>query len=293
MNIVSLLPSSTEILYSIGMGKNLVGRSHECDYPEEVKAIPVLTSPKLNTDQSSEMIDQSVNSLFQRGLSVYNVNEPLLKELEPDFIITQSQCELCAVSFRDVEQAVKQNFKKPPSIIDLKPMGYDDISKNILEIGRNLGSEKKATQLVDSMQRRVRSVEQKLIDLPYRKRVFCIEWLKPLMNAGNWIPEIIEKAGGINVSSKKNEHSHYVSWKELLEYDPDVILIMPCGFDVERSRKELHLLTDHPDWQKLKAARDHEFYLLDGNQYFNRPSPRIAEAVEMTAKILYPEIMAA
>ncbi len=290
--IVSLLPSSTEIVCALGLEDCLVGISHECDYPESIRHLPVCTAPKFNPHVSSREIDQSVKSLLKDGLSVYEVNTKLLDELQPDFIITQSQCELCAVSFNDVQQAVCQMIQSQPVIINLEPNELNDIFTDIRKVAQALDIATKGEALIQKGFNRINSLQyvinkNKLTLL--NKRILTIEWLDPLMNAGNWIPEMIELAGGINVMGKQGEHSHYIQWSDIQAANPDILVVMPCGFSVERAMQEIHLLTSQPEYAQLRAVQQGKVYVMDGNSYFNRPSPRIVDGIEMLAEIIHPD----
>ena len=288
MRIVSLLPSATEIVGALGLQQHLAGRSHECDCPPGVESLPCCTAPKFNPSQPSQDIDRSVLRLVQDGLSVYKLDTALLSKLRPDFVVTQSQCELCAVSFPEVEQAVRELCEHPATVINLEPLDYDDIFKDIEHLGQSLGAAAEATALCSAMRTRISAVEERTKS-SQKKSVFCVEWLAPPMNAGNWIPALVEKAGGINLGSRQGEHSHYTSWQEVGQLDPDLLVIMPCGFGIPRSLQEMKTLQNTPEWQALRPVQEGQVYITDGNQYFNRPGPRIADAVEIMAEILYPE----
>jgi iron complex transport system substrate-binding protein len=289
--IVSLLPSSTEIVCSLGLESALVGISHECDYPASIRHLPVCTAPKFNPHVSSREIDQSVKLLLKDGLSVYEVNTELLDTLHPNFIITQSQCELCAVSFNDVQRAVCQMIRSQPVIINLEPNELADIFTDIQRIADALSVSERGKIFIQQCKNKIDNLQirihkNKLTNL--NKRVITIEWLDPLMNAGNWIPEMIHLAGGINCMGQSGEHSHYMQWDEIVSADPDCIVVMPCGFSVDRAMQEIHLLTSQPGYSQLRAVQTHQVYVTDGNSYFNRPSPRIVDGIEMLAEIFHP-----
>ena len=287
--IVSLLPSATEIVCALGFQDQLVGRSHECDYPQGIDQLPICTKAKFPQGSSAE-IDQSVAALVKNGLSVYEVFGDVLENIKPDFIVTQSQCEVCAVSMKDVEQAVCQLISSRPEIINLEPVGYQDVFEDILKVGQTLGVASRAQNLVQDLQNRIDLVAKTTEQITQKKSVVCIEWLEPLMNAANWVPTLVEKAGGVNLMGEEAHHSHYIQWEDIVSLNPDVILIMPCGFSIDRTLEEIHLLTQLPGWQDLPAIIQKEVYLTDGNQYFNRPGPRLADSVEIISEILYPEL---
>ena len=286
--IVSLLPSATEIAVGLGLRDHLVGRSHECDFPAGLESLPVLTGPKFTSDGSSSGINAEVSRLVKEGLSVYWVDSKKLDELAPDFILTQSQCEVCAVSMQDVEAAVCSLIGSRPQIINLEPLGYQNIFSDFLRAGETLGRTDAAARLVRSVQQGMDDIARLSSALPVKKRVATIEWLAPLMNAGNWIPTIIEKAGGINCLGKEGEHSHYISFDDLNNVNADVFLIMPCGFGIEQSLSELEQLRKEGEWKSF--LQNNEVYVCDGNHFFNRPGPRILESTEIVAEILYPDI---
>jgi len=293
MRIVSLLPSSTEIVAALGRAGQLVGRSHECDFPPEVKTLPVLTEPKFATEGSSREIDQSVRNLVEQGLSVYHINADLLNELAPDVILTQSQCEVCAVNFQEVEAAVRMVVSAEPMVVDLQPIGYPDIFEDITRVGVALRGTNEAEELIKQMQNRIAAVRDKVAPQTTRPTVACIEWLDPLMNAANWVPDLVEQAGAINLFGQSGEHSHELKWEDITEADPDIMVIMPCGYGIAQSRNEMKLLTQQPGWKELKAVKNKKVFLVDGNQYFNRPGPRIADSVEILAEIFHPMLFPA
>jgi iron complex transport system substrate-binding protein len=288
--IVSLLASSTEIVCELGFEENLVGISHECDFPESIRHLPVCTAPKFNAHASSQEIDTSVRNLVEKGLSVYKTDGELLDSLQPDFIITQSQCEVCAVSFKEVEAAVCQMISSRPHIINLEPNTFADIFSDIQKTADALQVSQKGKTLIESYQKRLDFIEKGTAFIQNKPTVATIEWISPLMFAANWIPEMIEKAGGINLLGSAGKHSHYFQWDELLAQDPDIMLVMCCGFDIKRTFEELDLLTTLPDFNQLKAVRNQQFYVTDGNAYFNRPGPRIIDAVEILAEIFHPAL---
>ena len=270
--IVSLLPSATEIVCALGARDRLVGRSHECDFPSGTEVLPVLTEPKVCVDGDSETIHHSVSSILAREVSVYNVHAALLRELRPDVIVTQIQCDVCAVSLRDVEAAVAEMAGVSARIVALNPVGIDAVWADIARVGEAIGRNPDA--LIRSLRDRIDRIAARTQTVP-PKTVAAIEWISPLMYAGTWMPELIEFAGGVSVG---------------LDADPDVILILPCGFSIARSEKDLHFLTARPEWSALRAVRNGEVYIVDGNQYCNRPGPRLVESVEIVAEILNPDL---
>lgn len=288
--IVSLIASSTEIVCALGLESHLVGRSHECDYPPSVTRLPVCTRPKFATNGSSLEIDQRVKTILQQALSVYQVDADLLGQLRPTHIITQTQCEVCAVSLKDVDQAVREMIESKPVIVPLAPNCLADVWADVQRVADALDVADRSRQLIQQWQSRMGNIERKVETLATRPRVACIEWIEPMMAAGNWMPELVEMAGGLNLLGEAGKHSPWMSWEELQEKDPDVMLILPCGFDIQRARQELPTLTSKPGWPNLKAVRERRVYVLDGNQYFNRPGPRLVESLEILSEILHPEV---
>lgn len=288
--IISLIPSSTEIVAALGFADRLVGRSHECDFPESVKRLPVCTEPKFNPEGTSAEIDQGVKTILQEALSVYRVHVDLLKQLQPEVIVTQSQCEVCAVSLRDVEQAVCEWIGSRPRIVALEPNNLSDVWADISRVAEALGIPERGAELVGRLKQRMAAISEKARALPGRPTVACIEWIEPLMAAGNWMPELVEMAGGVSLFGVAGQHSPWMTWEQLVEKSPEVIVVQPCGFDIKRSRKEIPALTHRPGWRDLRAVRDRRVYLTDGNQYFSRPGPRLVESLEILAEVLHPAV---
>jgi iron complex transport system substrate-binding protein len=287
--IVSLIASSTEIVCALGFGEWLVGRSHECDYPGWVRGLPVCTAPKFAVDGTSYEIDQRVKAILAEGLSVYRVDAELLRELRPDVIVTQAQCEVCAVSLRDVEQAVCEWIDSRPSIVSLVPNALADVWRDIRAVATALGAAERGEKLVAALCDRIDAIVERAGALAHRPSVAVIEWIDPLMAAGNWMPELVAMAGGVNLFGRAREHSPWMTFVELVERDPDCILVIPCGFDIPRTRSEMSTLRARPEWRGLRAVREGRVALADGNQYFNRPGPRLVESLEILAEVLHPE----
>ncbi|MBU6450876.1 MAG: cobalamin-binding protein [Cyanobacteria bacterium REEB67] len=308
MRIVSLIASSTEIVHALGLGKYMVGRSHECDYPQSVKSLPICTGPKFAVDGSSYEIDQRVKAILQESLSVYKVDAQILDDLSPSHIITQAQCDVCAVSLKDVEAAACEMVKSHPAIISLEPNCLEDYFSDLLKVGRALDCEATAQKLIDESRQRIENVRARAVEALSARReakqkagaqevltprtVAVVEWIEPLMAAGNWMPELVELCGGINLFGIAGKHSPWMTFAELIEKDPDVIVVTPCGFDNERTLTEMHLISGHAGFRDLKAAKTGRVYIADGNQYFNRPGPRLVDSLEIMAEMIYPEIFA-
>ncbi|MBC8170670.1 MAG: cobalamin-binding protein, partial [Anaerolineae bacterium] len=286
--ILSLIPSSTEIVYALGFGDQLVGRSHECDYPAQVEHLPAVTATKFNPDGRSYEIDQRVKAILQESLSVYRIDADLVKTLAPDVIITQSQCEVCAVSLKDVQQMTCDWLDSDAEIVSLEPNWLEDVLMDIERVATALGVPERGTAYVAEMQARMDAIAAKTRPLHEKPTVACIEWIDPLMAAGNWMPQLVEMAGGLNQFGEAGKHSPWMTWDDLRANDPDVIVVLPCGYDIAKSLSEMPALTDRPDWTSLRAVKENQVYVTDGNQYFNRPGPRLAESLEILAEILHP-----
>jgi iron complex transport system substrate-binding protein len=285
--IVSLIASATEIACALGLRDRLVGRSHECDFPDDVKALPQCTEPKFSTTGTSFEIDQRVRTILQESLSVYRVHADILDKLQPTHIITQSQCEVCAVSLKDVEAAACELIGSRPQIISLEPNQLSDVWNDIEVVANALNVPERGKKLTAEMQQRMAEISAKAprdkLSLAY------IEWIDPLMAGGNWMPELIERAGATNLFGVAGLHSPPLQWDAFVSADPDVIVVAPCGFDIPRTLEDMHFLTEHDEWSTLKAVQNRRVYIADGNQYFNRPGPRLVDSLEILAEICYPE----
>lgn len=291
MRIVSLIPSATEMVCALGFTGQLVGRSHECDYPPLVKTLPECTEPKFTPSGSSRQLHERVTDLVRDALSVYRVRTDVLESLQPTHIITQDQCAVCAVSLSDVEQAVCELISTKPQIVSLSSASLSGVMEDIAHVGAALGAEKQAQLLVAAMQQRMENVAHRARTLQ-KPAVACIEWLDPLMAAGNWMPELISMAGGTSLFGEAGVHSPWLEFSVLAEHDPDIIVVMPCGFTIARTMEEMHLLEEHREWQGLRAVETGNVFVADGNQFFNRPGPRLAESLEIMAEMMHPEAFA-
>ena len=287
--IVSLIASATEIVCGLGFEDQLVGRSHECDHPPSVARLPVCSASKVEVGAAGRAIDDQVRAIVADGLSVYRVDAGILDRLAPTVVITQTQCEVCAVSLKDVEAAVCELVGSRPRIVSLEPMSLPDIWSDIRTVAAALGAPERGEALVDRLTAGLDAVQARAAAEETRPTIGCIEWIDPLMAAGNWVPELVERAGGVDVLGRAGEHSGGLSIEALAAADPDVIAVMPCGWDIERSRREMPPLASHPAWPRLSAVRNGRVFMTDGNQYFNRPGPRVVESAEILADILHPE----
>jgi iron complex transport system substrate-binding protein len=260
MRICSLLPSATEIVYALGLEDQLVGVSHTCDYPAEARTKPVVSqSIRKISHLGSQEIDAIIQQARANNNPLYWINSDLLRELQPDLIITQELCEVCAVGSGSVFETAARVLDYQPDIITIRPASLEDIFQNILRIGRAAQAPERAEALVQSLRQRVARVQAGLPDMPQRPRVFCIDWLDPLRNTGQWTPELVELAGGDEGLAEKWGKSREVSWAEVLDYQPDYIMVMPCAFNLERTIQETgRNLTTQPTWNQLKAVRSNQ-----------------------------------
>lgn len=288
--VVSLLSSATEIVCALGGRGWLVGRSHECDFPLDVASLPICSEPTIDIHGNSREIDDRVKNSLREALSIYRVHSEKLRELRPDVILTQTQCKVCAVSLADVEQAVCQLIDSRPRIVSVEPHDLAGVWNSIHQIASAIGVAEQGEQLVSRLEGRMNDLRKRVAAFENRPTIACLEWLDPLMAAGNWAPELVEIAGGRNVLSEAGKHSGYMSWEQLLAADPDVIVALSCGWDISKARTEMSSLTSRPEWCRLKAVRDQRVYLADGNQYFNRPGPRLVESAAILAEVLHPQL---
>ena len=289
LRIVTLIPSATEIVAALGFRDMIVGRSHECDYPARIDALPALTAPKLKTEGNSAELDDRVRRLIEQGLAVYKVDAPLLKKLAPDVIVTQDQCQVCAASLADVEAATRDWNGRPVAIVSLNPMSLDDVWRDIAKVAEALGVAGRGMALIHSLTQRMQMTAARAATVKQRPRVAMIEWIEPLMAAGNWMPTLVEMAGGQNLFGVAGQHSPWLEWEALKAADPDVIVLAPCGLDLPRIRADFPALAARTGWSDLRAVKTKRVYFADGNQYFNRPGPRLVETLEILAEILHPD----
>ncbi len=290
--VVTLIPSATEIVAFLGKKKSLIGRSHECDYPEGLNNISKLTSPKIKIDGKSGEINKEIKSILENSLSVYKVDTEKLKDLDPDFIITQAHCEACAVNFSEVKNIVNNHLKKKVKIISLKPNTLGDVLNDIRKVAKELNINNKIkNKLIGNLESRLKNIENLTSVQKIKPTVACIEWIDPLMAAGNWIPEMVTIAGGRDVLGKSGKNSYWIEFKKIKNYDPDIIIFLPCGFNIKKTKNELNdCIKKDRSWKFLKAFKEKKLFIADGNQFFNRPGPRLIESVEILAEIIHPKV---
>lgn len=287
--IISLLPAATEIVCALGMEDYLIGRSHECDYPKTVQQLPICSDAKFLSGSSSKAIDQQVKEILSESLSIYKIDKDLIKSLNPDIIITQAQCDVCAVSLKDVEENLSELIGSETKIISLEPNTLTDIFTDIKNISMILEAKESGAILLEELEERVAIIKHKLKFFPDKPKIASIEWLEPIMVSGNWIPEMVEIAGGVPILAENGKHSPFINWEALVAEDPDIIIIMPCGFSIKRTMQELEILLAQPSWTDLKAVKNNRIYIADGNHFFNRSGPRVVDSIEILAEILNPK----
>ena len=289
MRIVSLLPSATEIVFALGLGDALAGVSHRCDYPAAARGLPVVSrSIRSKSHLSSAEIDAIIQQARAAGNPLYLIDGELLRRLQPDLILTQELCEVCAVGAGSVFETAAKVLDYTPEILSIRPAGLDDIFDNIGRIGAAAGVPERAAALLEGLRRRTDYVAERAAADGQRPRVFCIDWLEPLRNTGQWTPELVELAGGAEGLAEKWGKSREVGWDEVAEYQPDYVMVMPCAFDMERTAAETARLAERPEWAALTAARQGRVYLFDG-QIPSRHGPRVIDVLEGLAEAMRPE----
>ena len=287
--IVTFLPSATELIYSLGADDKLFGVTHECNYPSGAKTKPrVISSVFDPASMSSKQIDDKICQLMTDGKEIYNLNRENLLNAKPDLIISQNICEVCSAHTEHVKIAVDM-LEKKPEVYTMDPHGVDEILVSIRDFSKMIGMENEGNDLVDSLSKRLGFVKSKTFE--ERPKVVAIEWVDPFFTSGHWIPEMIEIAGGENLISTEKMPSRKMKLEEIQEVNPDIIVMMPCGFDVKRTISEYNsVLAENPDWDELKAVKENNVYAVDANSYFSKPSLRTITGIEVLAKIIHPDV---
>ena len=290
MRICSLLPSATEIVFSLGLGDQLVGVTHECDYPPAATRLPAVTRSALDhTDASSREIHNHVVASLHGGSSIYYLDQERLKKLDPDILLTQELCQVCAVSYGEVRKAVRL-LPGERQVVSLEPTSLKGILESIEQVGRLTGRPERAAEVVRALQQRIDQVATTARGAPQRPRVFALEWLDPPFSGGHWVPEMVRLAGGRKGLGREGYPSAQISWPDVAAYDPEVIVLMPCGFNLAQSTEVLSRVALSEVWKGLSAVRSGQVYVVDGSAYFNRPGPRIVDGLEIMAEIIHPEL---
>ena len=291
MRIVSLLPSATEIVFALGLGDELVGRTHECDYPPEALDVPVVTANVGEVVTSSREIHERVTRSIHGGSSIYRLDQEAIEAVQPDLILTQELCEVCAVSYREVTAAVR-TIEADPTVVSLEPTSIEGIFNSISTVGAMAEAEDEAVGLLEILRERLGAIENRVLERRLAgippKRVVCLEWLDPPFATGHWVPEQVRRAGGWELLGSEGERSRETTWDAVREVDPQAIFLMPCGFDAFTTAAEWGR-TPKPEWfNELRAVRSGELFALDGSAYFSRPGPRVVEGIALLAELIDP-----
>jgi iron complex transport system substrate-binding protein len=295
--IVSFLPSATEIACALGLEQSLLGITHECDYPPEVRSKPVVVRNVLPLERMSQgEIDRAVAERMRAGLSLYQIDEPLLRELAPDLILTQDLCQVCAPSGNEVSQVLK-SLPKTPEILWMTPRSLSEIFDNVRDLGAATGRTSEATALIDDCNARLETLSARMSTASTRPRVFCMEWLDPVYASGHWVPELVKIAGGIDELGSERGESVRVSWNDVEAWAPEVLAIMPCGFNLQQTMKQIWSVfgaygsgAGRSQFLELPAVKNNRVYAVDANSYFARPGPRVVEGAELLARLIHPEL---
>ena len=287
MRIVSFLPSATETIYELGAGSQIVGVTHECKFPPQARKKPQIIRSTFDPGQmTAQDIDNKVVELLRSGKDIYVVDENALKRVDPDLIVAQGLCEVCSPFTREINRAVNI-LGGQPDVLILDPHDLDDILVSIMDVAEKIGKVSEGRKIVASLQKRIDIVRS--MKIKFRPNVLCVEWIEPLFTAGHWVPQMVEYAGGINGLSTVGEPSRRMDIEEALKLDPDILVVMPCGFDIERTFEELPGLMDNEKWKSLQAVKKGNVYAVNANAYFSKPGPRTVVGLEIMAKILHPE----
>ena len=290
MRVCSLLPSATEIAFALGLGNEVVGVTHECDYPAEAKGKPVIVHSAVDSSRlTSSEIDHQVGELLQAGKNLYTIDDETFIAAAPDVILTQGLCDVCALDYNDVVKA-SQRLPGKPTIVSLIPHCLTDVLDDILRVGEATQRCREAESLVRELKQRIEEVRCLAARSSTVPRVACIEWFDPIYAAGHWVPEMVELAGGNDGLGVKSEPSAKIQWTEILEFQPEILVLMPCGFGVQRATQESKLLKKLESWNKIPAVKSGNVFVANGHAYFSRPGPRLADGLEILAQIIHPEI---
>jgi len=289
MRIVSLLPSATEIICELGLGDQLVGVTHECDHPAFVRGLPRVTQTLIPHDSSSREIDTLVREQLKTKQALYSLDMPVLEQLQPDLIVTQALCDVCAVAESEVSAAACR-LTSLPKVVNLEPSRLSQVFDSLNIVGQAAGVEDRASEAVARLQARVDAVQRRSAGISNPARVVLLEWIDPPFSSGHWSPELVRMAGGVELIGQEAQPSRTIAWNDLVEANPDVLVIACCGFNVERTRQDLPILAANPGFDDLACVRSGRVYLIDGNSYFSRPGPRLVDGLEILAHALHPQV---
>lgn len=287
LKIVSFLPSATETLYELGLGRQIVGVTHECKYPSAARKKPRVIHPSFDSDKmTGKEIDSKIGELVHSGGDIYIVDEKVLKEANPELIVAQGLCEVCSPFTKEIARAVKVLGGRPDVLV-LDPHDLDDVLVSIMDVAEKVGKTREGRRLVSSLQKRIDTV--RAMKIQDRPKVICLEWIDPPFTAGHWVPQMVEYAGGINGLSRVGEQSRRMEFEEIAKFDPDIIVLMPCGFGVRRTLEEMKVLERNEEWKSLRAVNQKRVFVVDSGSYFSKPSPRTVVGLEILAKIIHPK----
>ena len=289
VRIVSLLPSATEIVYALGLQNDLYGVTYACDFPSSATDKPVVVSSRIQDAATSSEIDQRVKDSLIADHGIYLLQLDVLKEAKPDLVLTQALCEVCAVPSKQVHESLA-TLPHTPNVLSLDPHSLGDVVADVEAVGAAAGREEKARNFANSLRGRRDKIASNAVRADNQPRVVCLEWLDPLMVGGHWVPEMVSLAGGIDCFGTPGQPSFKVEWQQIIDAQPDIIIAMPCGFDVRRGLSELRLLTERNGWGEIPAAKTDSIFVVDANSYFSRSGPRLVNGLEMLAEILHPEL---
>ncbi len=287
MRIVSLLPSNTELACALGLADQIVGVSHECDYPPEIAKRPVLTSSNIPKNLTTEQIHEQVSKEVKNSHALYHINQSLLESLRPDLILTQAKCEVCAVDYDEVEAAAAKLLLPHPKILSFQPDSLEDLFEDLRKIAIATGRQQEAETVITQWKQRIEKIQVVRFTKEY-PRVLLLEWLKPLMAAGSWSPQLVKLAGGEHSLNPGPGKAKKIRWDEIRDYDPEVLVLIPCGFTIKETLRDLPLVTSLAGWNTLSAVRNRRSFVVDGSSYFNRPGPRLIDSLEILAGLLHP-----
>jgi iron complex transport system substrate-binding protein len=289
LKIYSFIPSATEMVYALGLGDQLCGVTHECDFPPEARTKPVAIRSLVDGSRMSQReIDDAVVESMRHGHGLYTIDKALLRESPPDVVITQELCDVCSVSLRDVISTIS-DLSKSCEVVSLKPRGLEGVLEDIGTVGMACRAQPAAEALVEELELRIQTVRARAEGLE-RRKVFCVEWFDPVFASGHWVPEMVAIAGGRDELGLSGRDSRKISWESVVAYDPEVMILMPCGFDAGRAAEDIHLLAKNEGWRSITAVKEGEVFATNGSAYYSRPGPRLVEGLELMSMMIHPEV---
>ena len=289
LRIVSFLPAATEMAFALGLGPQIAGVSHECDFPPEARRKPVVVRPALDLEKMSPReIDEAVSQRLRNGQSLYQVDENLLRQLKPDLILTQDLCQVCAPSGNELAVALRL-LQPEPAVLSMSPHSLEEIHQNLRDLGQATGRAAEAEALIASARARLESIAGRTRGRFPRPRVFCMEWADPVYCAGHWVPEMVEMAGGIDALARRGSDSTRIDWQAVLDWAPEILVFSPCGFHLAQALQQMAHLESQPGWADLPAVRHGRVHVVDADSYFARPGPRVVEGTELLAHLIHPD----